>query len=108
MTTLRGRVVKRFSVAKFASKLHYHGCPQCRGRFTCSCATPEDDYRCSTCLGGHPPSSTALAWAPRECCAEHSREATGAERETYKLAGPGPWFVCLKCWRQQPINPRKQ
>lgn len=102
-----GRVVRRFAVNKFKNKLHYHGCDQCRLRYSCSCDMPGVDVTCSTCKGGHPESSWQAANKPRACCQENTRRANDADRDMYKLAGPGPWWVCTHCWRQQPINPQE-
>lgn len=104
-----GRTVRRFSVNRFKSGLHYHGCGRCRGRYSCSCDMPGMDMNCSNCNGGHPVGYgyQFQSWAPRECCREHTRQANDHDRETYKLAGPGPWFICTHCWRQQPVDPRR-
>lgn len=104
----RGLTVRRFAVNSLKNKLHYHGCGRCQCRYPCSCDMPGVDQNCNDCRGGHPPLFGHLqrAWAPRDCCRENSRAATNHERETYRLAGPGPWWMCTHCWRQHPINPR--
>ena len=101
-----GRTVRRFAVNKFKDKLHYHGCGRCRGRYVCSCDMPGVDLNCSRCNGGHGDSVHTAALRPQPCCREHSREANGNDRDMYKLAGPGPWWVCTHCWRQHPTDPR--
>ena len=104
-----GITVRRFSVNSFKEKLHYHGCDRCRGRYSCSCDMPGVDTTCGQCRGGHTEkglSTWQAATAPRDCCREQARTATNRERETYKLAGPGPWWVCTHCWRTHPKNPR--
>lgn len=104
----RNHVSFRFSVNKLKNKLHYHGCDRCHGRYTCSCGTPDTDLTCSRCRGGHGDSTTSAALRPRGCCGTESRQARPAERDMYRLAGPGPWWVCTHCWRQHPSNPTRR
>ena len=96
-----------FSVNKYIGKLHHHGCQTCHWRYTCSCVAPQFDRYCTDCKQGRPTSIMAGV-QPAACCTEDEmRLATRHDRETYRLAGPGPWWLCHTCFRQfTTLSPR--
>jgi hypothetical protein len=100
----KGIVVKHFSASAMAGVLHHHGCVQCRLRYEDPCEQPEIDSLCNSCICGRVQAYQA-AIEPQECCRVLCTRATDKERITYKLAGPGPWFICARCRRQHPFNP---
>lgn len=90
---------RTFSVNRWKGSLHYHGCIACHCAMTCACETPEADTQpCNDCRQGRVTFIQEGRY-PRECCADREL-ATKDDRETYKLAGPGPWWICTTCCRQ--------
>lgn len=100
----KGLTPTRFNATNMAGKQHRHGCLQCRLSYSCDCQTPEVDDLCNSCISGRI-SAYQEAIEPRECCRRKCKRATDADRTKYKLAGPGPWFLCTTCRRQHPTNP---
>lgn len=80
-------------------ELHYHACTTCKRRYPDACTTPKTNQVCITCKSGRL-SIHALAIDPRPCCATHLRLTRKDELKTYRLEGPGPWWICAKCFRQ--------
>ena len=89
---------------------HRHGCSVCGRRYDDSCDMPEENGRCRFCRGvAHPPTPWERSYAPQECCRRLARLATTDERGSYRLAGPGPWWICQPgrgCARTHPYDPR--
>lgn len=93
--------MSKFYVASLKNKAHYHGCPTCRSRFSCACATPERTGQCPNCKLGRVRS--LLVVRPAACChGDNLRAVRNDERTSYKLAGDHAWLICRKCFRQQP------
>ncbi len=93
--------VKKFYVASLKRKGHYHGCPQCKSRWSCACDRPERTGRCPNCRLGR--TTSLLVVAPESCCtADSLRPVRSDERASYKLAGEHGWLICRVCFRQQP------
>ncbi len=86
---------------------HQHGCTTCRGPYSDTCNTPHIDGRCNPCTSGIP-SVWAINRRPNECCYTHTRKALKQELKTYRLAGPGPWYICTRCHRTQIYVPAKK
>lgn len=87
--------------------LHAHGCVRCQVRYQDACAEPAIDTLCTGCRG-------LLVWqllvdsaAPHECC-RNSRLVTKEEKVRYSLAGTRLWFICPRCARTHPFDPRRQ
>lgn len=90
---------------KIAGTLHAHGCRRCHTRYTDACASAEDAL-CTSCRGGRAWQLLIDSAAPHDCCREHSRLVTKDEKQTYRLAGAHLWFICKRCARTHPTNPR--
>lgn len=91
---------KKFYVASLKKKAHYHGCPQCRSRWSCACAQPGFAGACTNCRLGRP---SLLVVKPEVCCSgDNLRPVRNDERASYKLAGDHGWLICRVCSRQQP------
>lgn len=43
---------------------------------------------------------------PRPCCRVNVRVTNKDDLKTYKLRGPGPWWLCKTCARQFAFDPR--
>ena len=97
---------KPFSVAKWAGKLHYHGCIKCHLRYHDACESPAHDSRCPSCITGRI-SAYQAAIEPRPCCLTDARLAKKDDRERYTLAGAGPWWLCRTCARQFTNQPKE-
>jgi hypothetical protein len=94
-------MARKFYVASLRNKAHYHGCPQCRSRFSCACDTPEWVGTCPNCRLGR--TRSLLVVRPAHCCQpDNLRQVRNDERESYKLAGDHGWLICRTCFRQQP------
>lgn len=89
---------KPISVASLAGKQHQHGCIDCHCAYTCGCRQPELDRQCNDCRQGRD-TYIQMGMYPAACCGTR-RLATRKERETYKLAGLGNWWICTTCWRR--------
>lgn len=97
--------MSRFAVAKLARKLHMHACPTCGLPRWCSCATPAVDLPpCTECTTGRR-STLVDGWRPIPCCESATQPATNDERTLYRLAGPGPWWLCRRCARVFGFQP---
>lgn len=92
--------------AKWKGEQHFHGCIECRSRYSDSCQVLKADGVCNPCRSGIP-SGRQRAWGPAACCLENSRLCEKYDRERYKLAGLGPWFVCRTCARTFPARPEQ-
>lgn len=81
--------------------LHYHSCTEkdCRQRYPDACDTPTVNDVCRSCRQGRP-SVHQIGIDPRPCCGDNLRVANKNDLKTYKLRGPGPWWLCMKCGRQ--------
>lgn len=97
---------KVFSTLKWGGKLHYHGCTNCHLRYHDACHTPELDGLCPSCTTGRI-SAYQQAIEPRACCYVDTRLANRDDRDVYKLAGPGPWWLCRTCARQFTRQPKE-
>ena len=89
---------------KLRNKAHYHSCRECRGVYWDNCAHPEDNGYCP-CLSRHGRPSWLQDFDPAWCCYEQVRPVTAYDLERYSLAGPGPWFQCVKCKRAHSFVP---
>jgi hypothetical protein len=90
-----------------ATAFHYHACIICRGRYGDACATRQHNGKCNACLSGIT-STYAYTLQPVPCCRRSSRPVVTEEIARYKLAGPGPWFICGTCRRTHSYNPSKE
>ena len=96
-----------FSSLKWRGKAHHHGCTRCNRRYEDACVSPEENGICNACRTGRD-TARELSWAPSACCPDRNRLANKHDREALKLAGPGPWWVCLACARSFPFQPEEQ
>lgn len=90
------------------SELHYHGCSKCRRRYNDTCTErPMVTVQgvCMSCRMGRT-STLMTGIEPRDCCRKTVRLANKNDLKTYRLAGPGPWWLCLVCARQFAYDPR--
>ena len=85
--------------AKWKHKGHHHGCTSCHLRYRCNCDQLDVDGICVDCRMGR---RTFIQEGnyPKECCASRRLVQFKEDRERYKLAGPGPWWICPTCCRQ--------
>jgi hypothetical protein len=88
--------------------LHAHGCLHCHTRFTDACETPEYDDLCVGCRGGLVWTVMVQSANPRQCCRELARMVTKDEKSQYRLAGTRRWFICPRCARTHPFNPKTE
>lgn len=80
-------------------ELHYHACTHCRRRYPDACTSAGLNSVCPSCVMGRD-SIHMQGIAPRPCCHQHLRVANRVDLKTYRLAGPGPWWLCGACGRQ--------
>lgn len=92
--------------AKWKGEQHFHGCTECRGRYGDACTELQVDGTCNACRSGIPSIDQSVR-APHGCCFNNVRLCEKYDRERYKLAGPGPWFVCRTCARTFPARPEQ-
>jgi hypothetical protein len=90
------------------NSLHAHGCVRCATRYQDACTEYGTDALCTACRGGKPWQLLIDSNAPHACCVEHSRLVTKIEKASYRLAGSRLWFICKKCSRTHPFDPRTQ
>jgi hypothetical protein len=91
------------------NSLHAHGCTRCHLRYDDACADPATDGRCVACRGGKAWQLLIDSNAPRDCCRQQARLVHGKEeKERYRLAGSGLWFICPTCARTFPTNVRSK
>lgn len=97
-------MAKKWSSEKFKGKLHYHPCISCGIPYTCPCKTPAVDDLCNLHsplrLPQNGPTVLYTNRLPQQCCFIHARSASTEDRNIYRLAGPGPWWICRLCFRQ--------
>lgn len=85
-------------------ELHYHGCTHCKRRYPDACEDRKPNT-CPSCRMGRT-SIYMTGIDPRPCCTENARLANKDDLKTYRLAGPGPWWLCRECARQFAFDPR--
>jgi hypothetical protein len=91
------------AVSKKMPVFHAHGCIQCGSRYMDSCTTSEKNGTCYPCRSGVPNTFLTQGYLPIECCPSNIRRVFDPdELLRYRLAGPGPWFICRSCQRTFP------
>jgi hypothetical protein len=96
------------SAKSFKNTLHAHGCTRCHLRYQDACADPATDARCTTCRGGRGWQLLIDNAAARACCRVSARLVSNEEKDRYRLAGSGLWFICPTCARTFPTNVRSK
>ncbi len=92
---------------RLAGKYHAHGCAQCSRRYCDNCQTPAINGRCRDCTGAlHGRSTWDIGGDPEPCCRQHAVPATAEQMTIHNCAGNGDWWICLRCHRTHPYNPR--
>jgi hypothetical protein len=90
------------SLASLRGKAHFHFCidRECRLIYGDACEDASVNGRCHLHRGSLRRPLWISARDPQECCIGNCVMVGEAERLVlYKLAGPGPWFQCQKCYR---------
>lgn len=84
--------------------IHVHCCIDCKRVYTDrkkGCANLGVNARCQLCEGVRRP-LWETAREPRRCCVDNTEMIVRlTDLLTYRLAGPGPWFICNTCRRAQ-------
>lgn len=83
---------------------HLHACTTCRRTYGDTCETATSNATCNECRSGLV-SAYGKGRNPIACCLSGARLATKDEIKTYRLAGPGPWWICRTCSRQHGYDP---
>lgn len=90
------------AIRKLAGGGHFHACQHDKRIYSCNCKEPERNRLCQTCRSGAERPLWDRDRDPIDCCRQiqNSKQVTaGKTVETYRLAGPGPWFQCQVCFR---------
>ena len=85
---------------------HAHGCRRCHIRYEDACRTPTSDDLCTACRGGRAWQLLIDNAAVHSCCFLSARLVRKDEKATYRLAGTVLWFICTRCARTHPYDPR--
>lgn len=88
---------------------HIHFCKNrtCRQTYECTGLVDKKTVcearvngRCHTCRGAAVRPWWCAARDPHPCCVDNVRQAHDREELLrYRLAGPGPWYLCKSCMR---------
>lgn len=88
--------------------LHAHRCPRCQERYEDRCGVVAADPVCSNCVYG----TTWAIWRtnrlPQACCIEHRQIATKDEIVAHRLGGSSTWWICSRCKRTHPYEPKER
>lgn len=98
------------AVRSLTSRYHQHCCYECKGVYTDSCGTPTENKHCVGCQSAHGRPLWDRDRDPMKCCLELGAcemVTDGATIALFKLAGPGPWFICKTCHRTHGYLPKE-
>lgn len=87
---------------------HAHACVECGERYEDNCQDSPTDGACTACRTGNPWPPWRTSRLPADCCIEQSALATKDDRALYRLGGAVDWWICKKCKRTHPYDPKEK
>lgn len=99
---------KRKPLATKEDGLHAHRCPTCRARYEhLQCDDWSKDPECANCRYGTSWAIWRTTRLPQPCCLGGCRLVTAEEKRGHRLGGGSTWWICNRCKRTHPYEPKE-